>query len=421
MNAPEQTPITHRRLLMRHRRPLRRGGFAALPALAALAVLPAVLALAGCAIGSMDPTAGPEMARLLRDRGLDPATVVVPYVPTEEMKTWAHAQIPKHRLNADEKLHLLLDGLVNEKKLGLIYEREFTGTAEEAFLRRKANCLAFTNLFVGLGRELGVPVFYLDVGDVQRFEKDGDLVVVSGHVSAGFDYNGELKVLDFSFAPEAEYNVVRPISDLTAMALYYSNRGGELLRAGKQEEALPWLRTAVALDPELSRAWVNLGVALRRTGDGDAAEAAYRKALEVDPQAISAYQNLASLLRLRGQAQEAEQLLRLTERLGSRNPYNYLNLGDLSMSHGRLEEARRFYKKALRLYGENAEPYAAMGLWSVAAGDVGGARKWLRKATAIDGENDRVKLLEARLARAQSTATPRSNRPSEQRSLRDTG
>src|SRR4029079_6560860 len=231
--------------------------------------------------------------------------------------------------------------------------REFTGTAPEAFARRKANCLAFTNLFVGLGRELGVAVLSLDSADVKRFEKDGDLVVVSGHVSAGFDAGGQLKVLDFSIAPEADYNVVRPISDLTAMALYYSNRGGELLRVGKDEEAVPWLRTAVKLDPELSRGWVNLGVGLRRTGDGVGAEAAYRKALEVDPQALSAYQNLASLLRLRGQQEESEQLMRLPERLGSRNPFNYLNLGDLSMSHGRLEEARRFYKKALRLYGEN--------------------------------------------------------------------
>jgi len=376
------------------------------------------LGLAGCTSTLMNPTAGTEMSRLMRQRGIDPASVVVPFVPTDEMKAWAHAQIPKHHLSQDEKLHLLLDGLVNEKKLGLQYEREFTGTAEEAFARRKANCLAFTNLFVGLGRELGVPVFYLDVGDLQRFEKDGDLVVVSGHVSAGFDYNGQLKVLDFSIAPGADYNIVRPISDMTAIALYYSNRGGEMLRVGRQEEALPWLRTAVALDPELSRAWINLGVALRRTGDDGAAEAAYRKALEVDPAAVSAYQNLASLLRLRGQVQEAEQLLRLTDRIGNRNPFNYLNLGDLSLSHGRLEEARRFYKKALRLYGEHAEPYAAMGLWSVAAGDVGGARKWLRKATAIDGENDRVKLLEARLAQAQTSVPAR---PAEQRLLRSTG
>jgi Flp pilus assembly protein TadD len=374
-------------------------------ALRRAALLPAVLALslAGCASSGMDPLKGTEMERLLRQRGVDPATVVIPFLPTEEMKTWAHAQMPKGRINGDEKLHLLLQALISDKKLGLEYEREFTGTAAEAFARRKANCLAFTSLFVGLGRELGVPVFYLDVGDVQRFEKDGDLVVVSGHVSAGFDSGGALKVLDFSIAPEADYNVVRPISDLTAMALYYSNRGGELLRTGKDQESVPWLRTAVALDPELSRAWVNLGVGLRRTGDGAGAEAAYRKALEVDPQAVSAYQNLASLLRLRGQQEESEQLLRLTERLGSRNPFNYLNLGDLSLAHGRLDEARRFYKKALRLYGENAEPYAAMGLWAVASGDVGGARQWLRKASAIDGENGRVKLLEAKLqARAGS-------------------
>lgn len=391
MRANAKNPATH------HRTPL--AGAALLGAL--------VITSLGCA--TTGAGGGIEMARLLRDRGIDPAGVILPYQPTEEMRTWARAQMPKQNVPADEKLTRLLAALLDDEKLGLTYEREFTGTAAEAFARRKANCLAFTNLFVGLGRELGAPVFYLDVDDVQRFEKDGDLVVVSGHVSAGFFAGRELKVLDFSLAPEANYRVVRPISDLTAVALYYSNRGGELLRTGQHEEALGWLRQAVALDPELARGWINYGVALRRTGDVDGAEAAYRKALELDPQASSAYQNLASVLRIRGQQEEAEQLLRLTERLGSRNPFNYLNLGDVSMSHGRLDEARRFYKKALRLYDEHAEPYAALGLWSVANGDLGGARKWLRKAEAIDGENGRVKLLQARL-RARSEAVPVAGR-----------
>jgi len=362
---------------------------------------------AGCASAGLGPLGADELRHEIRERGIDPATILLPFEPTAEMRAWARAQLPKRQLSDDEKLHVLLASLVGADRLNLQYEGQFTATAAEAFERRKANCLAFTNLFVGLGRELGVPVFYLDVDDVQRFEKDGDLVVVSGHVSAGFDYGRSLKVLDFSLAPDATYHVVRPISDLTAVALYYSNRGGELLRGGRQDEALPWLRTAVALDPELARGWINLGVALRRTGDAAAAEAAYRKALEVDPGAVSAYQNLASLLRLHGREEESEQLMRLTEKLGSRNPFNYLDLGDLSLSHGRLDEARRFYKKALRLYGGNAEPYAAMGLWAVASGDVGGARKWLRKAAAIDQANERVKRLQAKLGGAAAVPSTR--------------
>lgn len=351
------------------------------------------LALAGCASSSPIVT---NMEKELRSRGLDPSTVVVPFEIDEEMRAWAHQQVPPES-PVEKRLDLLLAGLLDPERLRLQYEARSTGTAREVFRSRRANCLAFTSLFVGLAREVGIPVVYLDVDDVERFEKEGDLVVVSGHVSAGFNTGHSMKILDFSAAPPTEYRRVHPISDMTAIALFHSNKGAEALRSNRNEEALGWLRKSVAIDPELGSAWVNYGVALRRSGDVPAAEAAYRKALEVDPTAVSAYQNLAALLRFKGQEKEAEDLLALSSRLGSRNPFIYLSLGDLSFSHGRLEEARRFYRRALRLYRQNAEPYAAMGLLSLAVGDSGDAERWLRKAVAIDQENRRVKLLASRL------------------------
>jgi Flp pilus assembly protein TadD len=352
-----------------------------------------LFALTGCA------SSGPivdDPVRELRSRGLDPATVVIPYEITDEMRQWVHLQVPNNT-PIEQRLDLLLAGLLDPSRLRITYEARATGTAREVFEKRRANCLAFTSLFVGLAREVGVPVVYLDIDDIERFEKEGDLVVVSGHVSAGFNDGHALKILDFSLAPPTEYRRVEPISDLRAIALYHSNRGAEALRTGRNEEALEWLRKAVAIDPELGGAWINYGVALRRSGDTKGAEAAYRKALESDPNALSAYQNLAALLRLQGQEKEADDLLAVSTRLGSRNPFIYLTLGDLSFSHGRLEEARRFYRKAIRLYRGSAEPYAAMGLLSLSVGDAEDASKWLRKAISIDQENQRVKQLATRL------------------------
>jgi Flp pilus assembly protein TadD len=378
------------------------------------ALLPAVfcLACAGAGIHSLDRS---DLAKLLRSRGLDSATVVLPYELTPEMKEWVHANVPRGA-PPEDRLKLLLNALLDPKRLNLTYEAHFTGTANEAFSRHHANCLAFTNLFVGMARELGVAVYYLDVDDIQKFEKEGDLVVVSGHISAGYGSGRETKILDFSAAPIVAYRGIRQISDQTAIALYYSNRGGELLRLDRDEEALEWLRTAVVLDPELARAWINLGVARRRNRDLPGAEAAYRKALELDPEAVSAYQNLASLLRLRGSAakaanEEADQLLALTAKVGSRNPYNFLNLGDLALAHGRLDEAHRFYKKALHLYAQNAEPYAAMGSWAKAAGNPREARKWLKKAVALDAANTRVRTLAAQLGETLPALPPSPVQP----------
>ena len=353
----------------------------------------------GCASSGSGTLDNAQIARELRNRGLDPDTVVIPFQMNDEMRDWAHKLVP-HDTAPEKRLETLLSGLVSSDspdKLKVEYEARYTGTAEEVFRTRKANCLAFTSLFVGMAREIGIPAFFLDVDDVERFEKEGDLVVVSGHVSAGFGSGHDVKILDFSAAPQTSYRRVHRISDMTAVALFHSNRGGELLRSGKQGEALPWLRKAVTIDPELSGAWINYGVALRRNGDLAEAEAAYRKALEVDPEAVSAYQNLAALLRHQGKMKEAEDLMTLSSRLGSRNPFIYLSLGDLSLSHGRIDEARRFYKRALRLYRDSAEPYAAMGIAALASGDETEAQRWMRKALAIDQENQRVKVLVARL------------------------
>lgn len=356
----------------------------------------ALLLALGCA--SPGPLGTGELKKILHARGIDPATVVIPFEITDEMRTWAHARVPDGTPE-EERLEKLLRAVTDPGGLHLRYESGHTVTAQEAFANGKANCLAFTSLFVGMARELGVPAYYLDVEDVERFEKEGDLMVVSGHVSAGFSIGGgKIKILDFSPAGAPAYRRVYPVSDHRAVALYYSNRGAESLRGGRVVEALTWLRKAVEIDPDFGGGWVNLGVALRRAGDGPGAEAAYRRALEADPQTASAYSNLASLLRSRGDDPEAERLLAIAANVDRRNPFSYIALGDLSLSQGRLDEARRFYRQALRLHQEDAEVFAALGLVALASGDQGEARKWLRKAESKDRENGRVRQLGDRLA-----------------------
>jgi Flp pilus assembly protein TadD len=355
-----------------------------------------VVAAAGCAGGAAHgPAAAHELARRLRAEGIDPASIVVPFELTAEMRAWVHRVVPDST-PPDKRLDRLLSGLLDPATLQLQYEAGSTGTAREVFESHRANCLGFTNLFVGMAREVEVPAYFLDVDDIEKFEKEGDLVVESGHVTAGYGTGNTARILDFTIAPVAHYRQVRAISDVTAVALYYSNRGAELLRAGHPDEAVRWLHTAVALDPYYARGWINYGVSLRRTGDLAGAEAAYRKALEQDPQAVSAYQNLSTVLRTKGQNVEADRLIALTARLDNRNPFNFLALGDLSLAGGRLDEARRFYDKARRLDAKSAEPCAALAELALAAGEKKTARRWLDKARRIDPANHRVQRVAQR-------------------------
>lgn len=358
----------------------------------------ALAALAGTAGGCAARTAPhvATLAEVLTERGFDPAEIVVPYEISDDMKAWVHASVPEY-IPEKQKVQILLGQLLGPEKMALEYSGGYSGTAREVFDSHRANCLGFTHLFVGLAREIGLRVEFLRVRDVQSFNRDGDLVVVAGHMTVGYkDEVGETRILDFTAAP-ITYHFVQPISDVTAIALYYSNRGAEEMRAGRDTEALRWLERSVQIDPRLADGWVNLGVALRRRGDVAGAERCYRKALEADPDASSAYQNLATLLSLKGQREAAEEMLRVANRLQSRNPYTYLALGDWSLAQNRLDEARELYRRAYRLARKNADPIAALGQYELASGNRAKAEEWLRKAQSIDPANDRVVRLQERL------------------------
>lgn len=339
-----------------------------------------------------------ELTRILDRRGLLEETVI-PYTVSDSMKAWAHEVAPTH-LSVEQRMENLRQRLLLGAERPLEYTWGYTGTAEEVFETRQANCLAFTNLFVGMAREVGIPIFFLAVEDIETYRKEGDLVVISDHIAVGVEVNFDVKIYDFSEHGMQDHASVRRISDLTALAMFHSNRGAEELQRGNEDDALKWMRTAIQLDPTLANAWVNIGVVLRRRGEEENAELAYRTALEVDPRALSAYQNLVSLLRFQEREAEAEAFEQVLRKSPSRNPFTYLSLGDLSRANGRLDEARRFYRRAVSLRPEGAEAHAALGQVAFEQGDLRLARKMLRKAQKLDVEtrDPRTRKLDELLA-----------------------
>jgi len=341
-----------------------------------------------------------ELERIVRERGLDPEEVTRPLRITPEIAAWATARVPS---TADEVIRLgrLLDALQGSKDPLFRYRAGHTGTAAEVFETGDYNCLSFSLLFVSLARHLGLRAYFLKIDRDQEFEKVGDLVVVSRHITAGYGFVGDRTVLEFDVGPQINYQLGEPVGDLEALTLYYSNRGAELLREGDPAAALEMLQTAVTLMPELAQPWVNLGVVRRRLGDYRGAEEAYLESVDLDRDNLPAYQNLLTLQRLQGEPDVARELIHALDRRRNRNPFTYLWLGDLSLEEGRLDEAKRFYRRALRLARYEAETRAAMGIWALSAGDRDKASSWLERAAELDGDNPRVRELERRLAGAE--------------------
>jgi tetratricopeptide (TPR) repeat protein len=362
-----------------------------------------LVALAGCLTAGLTACSStPEltyslepMAQIVRDRGLDPQEILAPFRMSEEMEAWLAEEIPEV-IPQENRTTALLQALLSERGLKLEYAAGFTGTVGEVFDTGKANCLGFTHLFVAMARQLGEPVYYLKIDDIYSYTQEGDLVISSGHVTAASGYGDNHRILEFTQL-DVDYRQVRPIPDLTAIALYYSNRAGELLRVGRAGEGLRYADIAVRLEPELLDGWINLGVIRRRLGDLPGAEEAYRRALEADHEAPITYQNLAALYSHQGNYTAAKEVLALADQRSNRNPYTYLDLGDFSLRQGDLDAAERFYRRALRLDSKLVEAHAAMGLYAVEAGEMGLARRSLRKARRLDPESDWVSRLERRL------------------------
>jgi tetratricopeptide (TPR) repeat protein len=360
---------------------------------ASLAIL---LSLTACGSLRNHYPASAAAREAIADRGLDPDRILVPFQLTEEMERWAQESVPKNLPKA-ERSQRLLEALIQLEGLNLRYRSDFTGTAEEVFETRQANCLAFTHLFVAMARSLHLDAYFLHVQDIQSFFQEGDLVINAGHITAATGPQQDPQILEFSDRTDFEYRSIRRISDLRAIALFYSNRGAELLRQGNPQAALEWLETATQLDPELSDGWVNLGVVRRRLGDLEGAETAYQRALQEDASTSAAYHNLAALYRLLGQEELVEELLTLADESGNRNPFTYLRLGDINLRQGELDAAQRFYRRASQLDPELAEAYAALGQWALEVGRTKAARRWLRQARRLDPEDQRVVSLERRL------------------------
>lgn len=326
----------------------------------------------------------------MQKREVDPSRVPNPLQVTPAMRETAEALAgpgePKERLDR------LQWALFNPQRFPFTYYTKGTFTAAEAFHRREGNCLSFTNLFVAMGRSLGIPVTTALVQQILGSEREGDLIVVNTHVVAILESSGGIYTYDFDRTRQSKPTHLRRLDDLWITALYLNNLGAEELRVNHPEIALRYFQDAVKLAPEFPPAWANLGVAQRRLGFVQEALKAYGKALELAPGNPTVLTNLAALFRSLGRESEAQQALR-TANLAQASPHQLLVRGDLEMATGKIQEAKKLYRRALRLNPTFVEAMAALAKAELAEGRLRAARRWIGKAEKLDPNHPQLKSL----------------------------
>ena len=200
------------------------------------------------------------------------------------------------------------------------------------------------------------------------------------------------------------------------------NLGNELMKAGRLDEAEPFLLRAVAIQPARSEAWNNLGTLRVRRGHLEEAEAAYREAVRLSPNYRIAIENLATTqvqlarpadavktlesiatpeesqtpillaagktLAASGQRDVAERAFTRAVRAAPSQAKPLQYLGALRIEEGRAAEALPLLEKAVALEDRDAAARFALGVARLAVGDASGARR----------ERDQLRLLDPRLA-----------------------
>ena len=123
--------------------------------------------------------------------------------------------------------------------------------------------------------------------------------------------------------------------------------------AGRIDEAIEFLRKAVAASPDNHQCHYNLGNALDKARCDGEARQCYEKALTLKRDYIPAINNLASLLSASGELRRAEQLC-LEGLALSPLSWEFQNaLGGILSGMGRLDEAEAAYRRAVELAPDN--------------------------------------------------------------------
>ena len=148
----------------------------------------------------------------------------------------------------------------------------------------------------------------------------------------------------------------------------YNNLGGDLLEAGRMDEAITNIQTGLKFGPDNAAGYTNLGNARWKQGRVDDAFAQYKKALEIEPDYVPAHLNLGNALLQTGRADEAMVHYRKALEIKPDFAKAQTNLGDALLQTGRVAEAEAQYNQALENDPRDVEAHTNLGAVSAQKG-----------------------------------------------------
>jgi Flp pilus assembly protein TadD len=294
--------------------------------------------------------------------------IVIPFEIDDEIRQLARDATRDAQADS-EKVRAIVRAITSRDGFSITDDWLSNKTAQEVFREGKGNCLAYSNLFVGMARAVGLPAVYADVKFTERTTREAEIVVKSTHVTGAVGLGAGTTLIDFTATPERKYVAFEVIDDLEAIANFYNNQGflyGYFTESASVdfdplEKELEMYRLALEILPTFLRARNNLGVALRRRGRIDEAIEQYKLAIAQDPKYAEARSNLGTAYFYEGRTDQALEEYRLAAENAGSDGYIHHRLGVTYLRLARYPDAIKQFRKALSKEPELADAHYHLG------------------------------------------------------------
>jgi len=289
--------------------------------------------------------------------------------------------------NTQTRLYLLSNSLTSSGVLGFEYDDSSTLTAAEAFESRTGNCIGFSNMMIALARQAGLKASYQEIIRRPVWSSREDTVLLLKHVnvvieSRNFDY-----VMDLSDLRINQMTQRRIVDDSYAKALYLNNLGADALFRNDLPTAYAYMKAAIAVDPKMTDAWVNMGVVFGRNEQLNDAVKVLQRALLIDPNQYSAMNNLYEIYVEQGDLLAAESLQTRVDRYRRANPYYLLHLSDEAVEQKQFEESISLLQRAIKKRDDDHVLHYALAKTQYLSGKKEAAKDSLVRARELAPEN----------------------------------
>ena len=308
-----------------------------------------------------------ERASLPSD--LNASEVPIPFELDDEIRSHVD-ELTEGIFSPREKARRILLDLFEESELNIQYDGFATKTAREVYRVRHANCLGYTNLYVGMTRYAGLEAYYVEVKDLDdvKLLAAGRAVLVRSHICAGVELFERLELYDFASDVPKKYQQWRRISDKEAMAaLPQQPRRRAALRGrprpgGRSRTRGPGLPRRPPLLPRLHLgALNNLASVYMIDNKFEEARDIFRGIQAKGRSRATVLSNIGTTFLLESNPEEALKYYRRALKYSPKDPFILEKVGVAEESLGRLAEAVDAFQRAAAYHGRFVRPHLALG------------------------------------------------------------